>query len=312
VVIAILRALEKLDDPAALPAVAARTASLAAGDKRLRFFKAALKSLGRHTSKAPKAKATKPSKAAAPQPVAPGLPLWYAPPALSAPRGDDPDLAALLAAMPAEDAQKKLAKRLDPATAAAVRARLLEAADGLCDYTWDEALVQTLAPALKGKARRAHTALYGPINERLALVRALAVDLARRWDPEGDAALVGLLAGHRHPALADELAPSLIEAEPSRALLEALASRIDDPRLGPANHRLLASSAHALFLLGEPRALEAARTLLGAKERRHLGMSLLQAASKHLDARSDRGWIDVIAADARVTPMPMAHFAART
>lgn len=206
VVIAILRALEKLDDPSALPAVEARGASLAAGDKRLKFFKAALKSLGRHGPTKPKA--TKAPKEAEPRPVAPGLPLWYAPPALSAPRGDDADLAALLAAMPAQDAQRKLAKRRDPAAAAAVRARLLEAADGLCDYTWDEALVQTLAPAMKGKARKAHTALYGPINERLALVRALAVDVARRWDPEGDAALVGMLAGHRYPALADELAPS--------------------------------------------------------------------------------------------------------
>jgi len=311
VVGAVLQALETVDDATALPAVEERLAGLAAGDKRAKRFRATVKHLGRNAPKA-KAKGAKGKTAkepAAPEPAAPGMPVWYAPPALSEPAADDPSLAALLDALPSPDAALALGARRDAGTTAAVRARLVEAADGICDFNWDQARVDVLAPALKGRVRKAYSAIADAVARRVLLVTALAVDLARRWDADGDAALIALLGGHRWGALASTLAPAVVAVEPSRAVLEALAARLDDPRLGAVDHPLLVAAATALFALGEDRALALAPSLLGVGER-PASVAMVQAATTHLTARSDRRWLRLLLDDARGTSMPLNHFGA--
>jgi hypothetical protein len=302
----ILRVLEAIDEVAALPDLEARMAALAPGDKRLKLFRATAKHLGRNAPRKSKAKV---ATAATPEALAPGLPVWYAPPAMSPPRAADASLLAALAGLPSPDAEKSLAAHRDARATALVRARLLEAADGLCDYSWHADPVQALTPAQKGRVRKAYGALHGPIHERVALVRSLAIDLARRWDVDGDGALIELLAHHRYPELRETLAPALVEAEPSRTLLEAIAARIDDPRLG-VQSRQLDAAAQSLFLLGEARALSVAERCLGSSEHPAVRVALVRAAAKHLDARSDRRWVRLLADDARASTVPIDHFTA--
>ncbi len=301
----ILYALQALDDPATLPGVEARMSDLPPGDKRLKLYRAAVKHLGRN---APKKAKAKPASAPTPEPLAPGLSVWFAPPPLSEPRSGDPSLDAALAGLPAT--AEALAKHRDAETTARVRARLAEAAEGLCDFSWNEDVVSVLAPALKGRVRKAYNALYSPVQARVELVGALAVDLARRWDTEGDRALLALLARHRYPELREALAPAVLAAEPSAAVVGAIAARIEDPTLGIHQPRQLAAAADALFVQGEPVALAVAERHLGAHAREPVRMALAHAAATHLTAQSDRRWLRLLADDARGSFMPISHFTA--
>lgn len=301
----ISHALQALDDPATLPGVEARMSDLPPGDKRLKFYRAAVKHLGRN---APKKAKAKPTSAPTPEPLAPGLPVWFAPPPMSEPRSADAALDAALAGLPAT--AEALAKRRDPETTARVRARLAEAADGLCDFSWNEDVVSALAPALKGRVRKTYNALSAAVQARVELVRVLAVDLARRWDAEGDRALIALLAGHRNLELGEVLARSVLAAEPSAAVVGAIAARIDDARLGVHNPWHLAAAADALFVQGESVALAVAERHLGAHAREPVRMALVHAAATHLTAQSDRRWRRLLADDARGSRMPASHFMA--
>lgn len=301
----VLRALQALDDPAALPGVAARMSALPPNDKRLKFYRTAVRHLRRNASK----KGTAPN-AATPKPLARGLPLWFAPPPMSEPCSGDAALDAVLAGLPAARAREALAKRRDAETTAQVRARLAEAAEGLCDFSWNDRMISNLGPVLKARIRKAYIPLYSPVLARVELVFTLAVDLARRRDAEGDRALIALLAGHRYPALRGVLAQRMLAAEPSAAVVGIIAARIEDPTLEDHESWQLATAADALFLQGESIALAVAERHLGAHAREPLRMALAHAAATHLTARSDRRWLRLLADDAWTSTMPVSHFTA--
>jgi len=289
-----LDTLKQLDDPSALPALESLDAARG-GDKALRSL---IKHLARN---APKAKPAK--KAKAPEPVAPGLPVWFAPPPLPDPATGDTALDALLAAMPHPDAAKSLAARRDGRAAEAVRARFALAADGVCDYTWDESAVAALPAPLKTRARRAHTALYGPINERLALLRALAADLARRHNPAGDAALAAVAEGHRWVHVRAVVVAAAVAAEPSDALGERLAAGFE----AATDHDLALAMAEAVLALGDAVALVRFGAVLGTS-RRLLAEAAMTALARHLTRRADRAWTALVVADMRAARHPFVHF----
>lgn len=298
-----LRVVKSYDNVAALPELEAQLAALPANSPRSTLFRGAVRHLSK---KLPKAK-TKAKKAAAPEALAPGLPVWFTPPMLPPARTGDEALDRLLGAMPDVDAARALAVRRDPATAAAVTARLVEAAAGVCDLRWNEELVQSLPSAWKGRVRKTFNAVSGTVFPRVALVRALAVDLARRWDGDGDAAIARLVSDTQTPLLAADIAGCVVEAEPSRAVLEAVAARLDDPRLTAAEQPLRMAACAALFALGEDRALAKAEALLRAPERDARCDAMVASACKHLTGRSDPAWLPLIAHDARRAPFATLH-----
>ena len=177
----------------------------------------------------------------------------------------DGALADLINALPEPEAATALRLRRDSATADAVRSRLEEAAAGLCDYNWDQNVIDTLAPSVKGRVKRAYNALAAPIARRVNLLRALALDLTRRQDAAGDAALAALLVAHRWRALPSTLAPEVVAAEPSPLVLEALAARLEEPQLTATDDPLIAAAIDALFALGEERALARAPSLRASR-----------------------------------------------
>jgi hypothetical protein len=290
------RALELLDEPATLAPLQA----LAATRKGSRADHKALRQLVKHLSRDEKK-----AKRTELQPVAPGLPVWYAPPPLAAPATGDAALDALLTALPHDDAVKALAKRRDALATQAMGARFIAAAEGVCDYTWNETLVQALPSPLKGKARRAHSALYGPMNDRLTLVRVLATDLARRWDAVGDEALATTLAAHPYRELRALVAKAVVAAEPSRGLLEKVAARFDEA----TDHDTLVAAAAASLALGDDVAFERFGAVLGTS-RRAQADAAVQALAQRLTARSDRRWTALLIADLAASQHPFAHFGA--
>ena len=290
------RALEALDDPATLAPLRALAATQKGSRADHKALRQLVKHLARHETK-PKA------KPAAPQPVAPGLPVWYAPPALAAPATGDAALDAFLAALPNDDAAKALARRRDAATTRATCARFVEAAEGVCDFAWDDALVQSLPSALKGKARRAHSALYGPMNERLTLLRVLATDLARRQDSAGDEVLAATIASHRYREARSLVAKAVVGAEPSRGLLERVASHFDEA----TEYDTLVAAATAVLALGEEEAFARFGAVFGTS-RRPQADAAAQSLAQRLTPRSDRRWTALLVADIAVAHHPFAHF----
>jgi hypothetical protein len=277
-----------------LPALEALDAARG-GDKALRSV---IKHLARN---APKAKPAK--KAKAPEPVAPGLPVWFAPPPLPDPATGDAALDALLAAMPHPDAAKSLAARRDGRAAEAVRARFAVAADGVCATTPGTSRRWPRCPRPSRPARRAHTALYGPMNERLALLRALAADLARRHDPAGDAALAAVAEGHRWVHVRAVVVAAAVAAEPSHALAERLAAGFE----AATDHDLALAMAETVLALGDAVALVRFGAVLGTS-RRLLAEAAMTALARHLTRRADRAWTALVVADLRAARHPFVHF----
>ena len=245
------------------------------------------------------AKAAKAKKPAKPPPK--GVPAWTEPPELVAPATGDKALDKLIADLGDTDrkvaaAMKALTARKDDATTRAIRERLAAAADGVVEFGWDNALVNKLTKEAKGSYRKLHTKLAPAFLARYWLVHRLASLVVARGDREGERIVLDIHLNHANEEIRNAAGFALLgyaekhtfqhspSVEPaSKETLTALADTLPQKRSVYA--------AHAAFLVDkEP--IDRFAPLLDGDDV-EVG-NLLHVILRHVGAKSDRRWVDVM------------------
>jgi hypothetical protein len=248
------------------------------------------------------AKPARASKGKAARPLPEGVPAWTEPPALAAPATGDRTLDTMLVELDdASDrkvtsAVKSLAARADEATTRAIRERLGAAAAGVVAFGWDNALVDTLPAAAKGVYRKLYAKLGPAFVARYWLVHRLAALVVARGDREGERAVLDLQLTHANEELRNAAGFALLGYAVKHTFqnqpTEPLASKETLTDLADTLPRTRSTfAAHAAFLV-DTSPIDRFAPLLDGDDL--VVGNLLHVILRHVDAKSDRRWIDVI------------------